>query len=122
AGENEGVPGREFGGETLVDIAEDAPARGPRRARPGATPLADEPHLEHGALDDGADVEAILLSEARMRQTEVSIDRRLETGEALVMGQRIAASRDEIDDTVEVRARQLGIGKRRAHFGKERIR
>ncbi len=92
-------------GEILLDLAEH------RAAAPGhAAALAHIAHIELRHLDDGADIEAVLLGDARMGDAPQPFFRAADAGVAFVAAQRIAAGGDEIDDAVEGFALQLGIG------------
>ena len=66
AGEDEGVAERQLLDEVLLVISPSTrpPASG-RACRLGGTRAADQADLDHRRLDDGADVHAILLGEAR---------------------------------------------------------
>ena len=92
AGEHEGVAWRELLDEIFLDLAEHA-------AGGAATVSAlrpREPHAEHRRLDDGADIEPVLLGDAGMGEAIVAFRRLLQLGVALVIGERIAAGRDEL--------------------------
>ena len=118
AGEDEGVAGPQLLDEILLELAEHAAAHErARRARllPGhATP--HQADLDHGRLDDGAGIHAVLLGEAGMGEAQPAVDGGAQPRVALVGAQRVAAGGDEIDDAVELRSRELGIGQGRAHL------
>ncbi len=91
------------------------PSTGPPRAtvpRAGAR-IA---HVEHRHLDDGADIQPVLLGDAADWRPANAVLGAADAGIALVGAQRIAAGRDEIDDAVEGRAVEPGIGRGAAHL------
>ena len=73
-------------------------------APPGAR--AHQPHLQHVGLDDGADIHAVALRDARMGDAPAAVLALPDLGEALIGLQRIAAGGDEIDHGVEIGAAQ----------------
>ena len=79
------------------------PPRGSDRAGLAAR-RAREPDLDHRRLDDGADVEPVLLRDAAVAHPPEPVRAAHDLGEALVGAQRVAAGRDEIDDGLEVLA------------------
>ena len=117
AGEHEGVARRHGLDEIFLDLAEHAPAA--RNHLRGAR--AHQPHLQHVGFHDGADIHAVHLRDARMRDAPGAVLGLLDLGEALVGFQRIAAGRDEIDRGVEIGARQRRVGRRRRHLGIELV-
>src|SRR5690606_17763165 len=104
-GEEEGVALDQRFEERLLDAAEHRTA-----ARREADALADIAHLESRDLDDRADVQPVLLGDARMAYAPHALLRPADAGVAVVALQGVAAGRDEIDDAVERRAVQSGIG------------
>ena len=70
---------------------------------------AHQPHLDHVGFDDGADIHAVALRDARMRDAPAAVFALPDLGEALVGLQRVAAGGDEIDRGVEIRARERAI-------------
>jgi hypothetical protein len=101
--------------EILFELAEHAPARA---RRPAARLDAD---IDHRLLDDGADVEAVALREQRMGQPPQSLRRFTQLGVMVVALQRITARRHEIHHAVEIRPRQLAIGRRRNDLRVQRV-
>ena len=71
-----------------------------------AAARAHQPHLEHVGLDDGADIHAVALRDARMGDAPAAVLVLADLGEALVGFQRIAAGGDEIEHGVEIGAGQ----------------
>ena len=67
AGEDEGVAGRELLDEIFLDLAEHAAAHEHARRLERAAFQPREPHAQHRRFDDGADIEPVLLRDARMR-------------------------------------------------------
>ena len=101
----------------LLDLAEDAAAA---RSRALAAGL-DITHVERRHLDDGADVQPVLLGDARIGYAPQPVLVQADAGIALVVLQRIAAGGDEIDDPIECRPIEIGIGRGRSHFLEQRI-
>ncbi len=101
--EDEGIAERQCLDEIFLHLAEQPPA-----ARNGgfAPARTHQPHLQHIGLNDGADVHAVALCDTRMRDAPASVLPRADFGEAFVGLQRIAAGGDEIDDVVEILARE----------------
>ena len=82
---------------------------------------AHQAHLEHVGLDDGADIHAVALRDARMGDAPAAVLALPDLGEALVGLQRVAAGGDEIDHGVEIGARERGIGRGGAHLAIELV-
>ena len=78
--------------------------RPPRRhAVPGrGRRMAAEPDLDHRRLDDGADIQPVLLGDAGVAHPPEPVLALHDLGEALIGPQRIAAGRDEGDDALEI--------------------
>ncbi len=108
AGEHEGVARRHRLDEILLDLAEQPAAA---RDHFGGT-RAHETHLQHVGLHDGANIHAVHLRDARVRDTPTPVLHLPDLREALVGFERVAAGRDEIGGGVEV-----GAGKRRVGRG-----
>ena len=77
---------------------------------------AHEAHLQHVGFHDGADVHAVHLRDAPVRDAPRAVAVLPDFGEALVGFQRVAAGRDEIDGGVEVGAREARVGRGRRHL------
>ncbi len=117
AREHEGVARRQPFDEIFLQFAQDAAPARDRAGRPNATAArAHEPHLDHGFLHDGADVEPILLGDARMADAVASILAGSDLGKALVDLERVAAGCNEIHHGVKIRPRQAGERRRRSYF------
>ena len=58
--------------------------------------------VEHRGFDDDAGIEAVLLCEARMRETPAAVGRADEPAEAVIGAERVAAGCDEIEDAREL--------------------
>ena len=108
-------PDRQHLDEIFLDLAEHPPAA---RNCGAAAARAHQPHLEHVGLDDGADIHAVSLRHARMGDAPAAVLALADFGEALIGFQRIAAGGDEIDRGVEIGAREPGVRRGGAHFGK----
>ena len=106
AGEQEGVAVDQRLQKYFLDLAEHRAAA--RRRAPAGADIA---HVQHRHLDDGADIEAVLLGDARMADAPQPVLGLADPGVALVGLQRIAAGGDEIDDAVEGLAVEVGIGR-----------
>ena len=92
----------------FLDLAQHAAAAPERAGRSGtAAARAHQAHLQHGVLDDGADVEAIALPHPRIGDAPAPLLVLLDARETLVGFQRVAAGGDEIDDVVEIGSRQV---------------
>ena len=104
AGEHEGVAGGELLDEIFLDLAEHAPAgeHACRLERAAFQPR--EAHAQHRRLDDGADIEPVLLRDARMGDAVSALLGPLQLRVAVVVRERIAAGRDERDDLIEALA------------------
>src|ERR1700748_1939427 len=110
AAEHQSVADREPLDEIFLDFAEHAAAPRDRAGRPStAGARTHQAHLEHRLFDDGADIEAIALTDFRGGDAPTTVFILFDAGEALVGFQRIAAGRDEIDYAVEVDAAQFRI-------------
>src|SRR5690606_27585694 len=116
AGEDESVARRELFDEPFLDLAQHAPA--PERAALADT-LAAEPYLNHRRLDDGADIEPVLLRHLRIRNAPQTFGRLSQLGVALICLERITAGRDEFDHLVEGLTRQPRISRHAGDFGIE---
>ena len=114
-------PGESSDANALVDLAEDAPAADPRRARSPPATGAYHSDFKQRVFDDGADVEPVLLGETRVRQSQAAVVGGFQPRETLVVAQRVAAGRDEVDRAIEVGACEVGIGQGRAHLGEQFI-
>ena len=119
AGEHEGVARRQRLDEIFLDLAEQAAAA--RRSTGLERARAHQPHLEHVGLDDGADIHAVALRDLRIGDAPAAVLVLPDLGEALIGLERVAAGGDEIDDGVEVGARQPRIGRGGAHLGVELV-
>ena len=97
------------------------PSSRPPRGDGAAGARAHQPHFQHVGFDDGADIHAVALRHARMRDAPAAVLALPDLGEALIGFQRVAAGGDEIDRGVEIGARQPGIGRGGAHFGEELV-
>ena len=95
-------PGRQCLDEIFLDLAEQPPAA---RNDGAAAARAHQPHLDHVGFDDGADIHAVTLRDARMRDAPAAVLALPDFGEALIGLQRVAAGGDEIDRGVEIGAR-----------------
>ena len=104
--------------ETFRDFAQDAAAL-PRAAFAAAR--RDEADFQHRGVDDGADVQPVLLGDARIGDAQQAIARRLQFREPIVGFECVAAGRHELDGAVELAPREAGIGQRRSHFGEKRV-
>ena len=80
AGKGKGVADAQLVDEVFLQLAQHAPAHEPtcaaRLAPSGAA--THQPDLDHRRLDDGADVHAVLLREARMGKAQTPLPGRLE--------------------------------------------
>ena len=117
AGEEEGVARRQRLDEIFLDAAEHT-AAAPGKA--GAA-IARDADVEERRLDDGADVEAILLGDARVGDAPKAVRPKADLGEALIGLERVAAGGDERHDAVESGAVEPAIGICGGDFGKERV-
>ena len=105
AGEDEGVAGRKLLDEIFLELAEHAPAAA---GRPAFGLQAD---IDHRVFDDDADIEAVLLRDLGMGDAPQPFRRLAQPRIAVVALERIAAGRDEIEHAVEIRAREMTIGR-----------
>ena len=92
-------------------------SRPPRGIDGAAGARAHQPHFQHVGFDDGADIHAVALRDARMGDAPAAVLALPDFGEALVGLERIAAGGDEIDRGVEIGARERRIRRGGAHFG-----
>jgi hypothetical protein len=83
--------------ECLLDLAEHRPATRSRAFAPGFHVA----HVQRRHLDDGPDIQPVLLGDARVGDAPRAVLRLPDAGVALVAFQRIAAGGDEFDDAVE---------------------
>ena len=118
AGEHEGVARRQRLDEIFLDLAEQPPAA--RHDRAGGA-RAHQPHLQHVGFDDGADIHAVALRDARMGDAPAAVLALPDLGEALVGLERVAAGGDEIDRGVEIGARERRVRRGGAHLGVELV-
>ncbi len=72
---------------------------------------AHQPHLDHGFFYNGANVEPVLLGDARVADTVAPVLVGPDFCKALIDLQGVAASGNEIDHGVEIRPREIGEGR-----------
>src|SRR5690606_26845828 len=92
--------------EGFLDLAEAAAALSGKAG--GAA--ARQAYIEERRLDDGADIQAVLLDDAAVADPPEIVGALADAREALVIAERIAAGGDEIDDTREGLAVEIAIG------------
>src|ERR1700674_5147495 len=125
AREHERIARHEALDEIFLQFPEHAPAardRARRTVTAGCLAArAHQPHLDHGFLHDGADIEPVLLRNARMADAVASVLALTDLGETLVDLERIAAGGDEIDHRVEIRPGEAGKRRGHAHLLEQRV-
>src|SRR6185312_12594069 len=91
----------------FLDLPQHAAAAGDRAGRTRArSARAHQTDLQHRLLDDGADIEAIALPHLRIGDTPAPLLVLPDARETLIGFQRVAAGGDEVDDVVEIAARE----------------
>ncbi len=71
-----------------------------------------QPHVEHFGFDDGADIHAMLLRNRGIAcAPEIGVRVLHDAAIAVVATQRVAAGGDEIDDAIELHAREISVGR-----------
>lgn len=118
AGEEEGIALHQLLKEIFLDLAE-RHAAAPDRALGIALDHAD---IQFRRLDDGAEVEAILLRDRRIGDAPATVLHLADAGVTLIGAQRITAGGGEIHHPVEGGPRQIGIGRGAGHFAIEIVR
>jgi hypothetical protein len=112
--EHEGVAGAQLLDEPFLDLAQHPPRR--QGSPPAAVADPDEAHLQHLRFDDRADVQAIALGQARVRDAQPPVGHDLELGILVVGLERVAAGGHERHRLVEVGAAQPAIGPGASHL------
>src|SRR5262249_37550433 len=115
--EEEGIADGKRLDEILLDLAEDTAAAPGKRV----AALAGRARLEGGGFDDGADIGAMVERDVGRGEPPKPVGTLPDPGVALVGFQRIAASRNELEDTVEGGAWEVAIGPGGDHLAVERI-
>ena len=95
--------------------------RPPCRALAFTAARRGEADFQHWRVDYGADVQPVLLGDARISNAQPAVARRLQLREPVISFECVAARRYELDGTVELMPGEAGIGQRRSHLGKERV-
>ena len=100
---DEGIAAHQLVDEILFEFAQHAAVAADRTG--GGTgleaPALHQPDLDHRVLDDGADIEPVLLGDVGIGDAPLAVGGLLELGIALIGAQSIAAGGDEIDDALE---------------------
>ena len=105
-GKQKRVAGHQLLDEIFLDLAQQPPAT---RTAPACAAPTDQADGDRRLLDDGADIHAVALGEARMRQAPGTLRRLAQPGIALVTAQRIAAGGNEPDHFFEFFRAYVGV-------------
>ena len=95
-GEPERIPLDKLFQEILLDLPEHPAATFYAAATP------DKADIERRLFDDRADIQSVLLGNARMRQGKETVLAASDAGKALICTQRVAAGCNEVDNLFEI--------------------